>query len=351
MGNSGARLADIAARTGYSKNTVSLALRDSPRIPEATRLLIREAASALNYLPNHVAKSLTSRETKTIGLVLADITNPVLTETSRMIEKELAKLGYGTLFATSNNTRREEVAAIEMFRSRQVDGMLVYPARGDRNFDHLIALRRANFPVVLLTSGDNIGVDMVSVDERLGVYKAVRHFIDLGHRRIGTLDTNAAEGNHEKFDGYLQALASAGIGFDPELQVAPAGYGPSAGFWAMDMLMAAANRPTAVFVANDYIAVGAVRWCQRQGLRIPEDVALIGFDNLEMSEFLSTPLSSVSYEIDILTRLAIERLLKLIGTDGKLPDPRVTLVEPKLAIRDSSGSALVAAESSFPDAG
>ena len=340
MGNSGARLADIAARTGYSKNTVSLALRDSPRIPEATRDLIRTAARELNYLPNHVAKSLTSRETKTIGLVLADITNPILTETSRMIEKELAKLGYGTLFATSNNTRREEVAAIEMFRSRQVDGMLIYPARGDRNFEHLIKLRRANFPVVLLTCGEDIGVDMVGVDEKVGVYKAVRHFIDLGHRRIGTLDSNASEGNHEKFDGYVQALASAGIGFDPELQVSPAGYGPAAGYWAMDTLMAAANRPSAVFVANDYIAVGAVRWCQKHGLRVPEDVALIGFDNLEMSEFLSAPLSSVSYEIDILTRLAIERLLKLIAASGKLPSPRVTMIEPELAIRDSSGSAL-----------
>ena len=194
MGNSGARLADIAARTGYSKNTVSLALRDSPRIPEATRDLIRTAARELNYLPNHVAKSLTSRETKTIGLVLADITNPILTETSRMIEKELAKLGYGTLFATSNNTRREEVAAIEMFRSRQVDGMLIYPARGDRNFEHLIKLRRANFPVVLLTCGEDIGVDMVGVDEKVGVYKAVRHFIDLGHRRIAAVHGDLAGG-------------------------------------------------------------------------------------------------------------------------------------------------------------
>ncbi|MEF2070059.1 LacI family DNA-binding transcriptional regulator [Consotaella aegiceratis] len=338
MNKPGARLADIAERTGYSKNTVSLALRESPRIPEATRLLIRQAAHELNYLPNHIAKSLASRETKTVGLILADITNPILTETSKAIEKALAKLGYGTLFATSNNTLREEIAAVEMFRSRQVDGLLVYPARGHRDYRHLIDLRQANFPVVMLIPGEAIGVDMVSVDERLGAYKAVRHLIDLGHRRIGTLDGSNPGGNRQKFDGYLEALRQADIPFEPDWQVEPAGFTPAAGYWAMDTLMSTA-RPSAVFVANDYIAVGAVRWCQKRGLRIPEDVALIGFDNLEIGEFLGTPLSSVNYETDVLVRMAIERLLRLIKARGVLPEPRVTLVEPELVIRDSTGHA------------
>src|SRR3569833_1895986 len=116
------RLKDIADKTGFSTNTVLLALRQSPRIPQQTRDQNQRAATELNYLPNHIAKSLVSRETKTIGLVLTDINNPVLTHTAPAIELALAERGYGTLFATSNNTQSEEARASEMVRARQVDG-------------------------------------------------------------------------------------------------------------------------------------------------------------------------------------------------------------------------------------
>jgi LacI family transcriptional regulator len=150
------RLKDIANKTGFSTNTVSLALRESPRIPEETRSLIRSAARELNYLPNHVAQSLVSRETRTVGLVLTDIMNPTLTQTAQAIEIALGEEGYGTLFATSNNTLSEEIKVVDMFRSRQVDGILIYPAR-HQNFEHLRPLRRANFPVVLLIADPNAG--------------------------------------------------------------------------------------------------------------------------------------------------------------------------------------------------
>lgn len=330
-----ARLEDIAKATGFSKNTVSLALRESPRIPQTTRDAIQSVARALNYRPNHIAKSLTNRETKTIGLVLADITNPILTQTSQALEKALMARGYGTLFATSNNSLTEEIDAIEMFQARQVDGMLIYPTRGQRNYQHILRLRQANFPVVMLVPGQDAGIDMVSVDEKLGAYKAVRHLIDQGHTVIGTIDTNNPNGNREKFEGYCQALAEAGIAFRDEWQVDPINHTPSAGYWAMDTLMNGA-RPTAVFVANDYMALGALRWCQRNEISVPRDMALIGFDNLDISEFFATPLSSVNYEIELVTRMAVDRLMRLIGTAGPLPEPRVTLIEPELVLRDST---------------
>lgn len=338
---SAARLADIAARTGFSKNTVSLALRESLRIPQATREVIQRAASELNYLPNHAAKSLTNRETKTIGLVLADITNPILTETSKSIEKALALRGYGTLFATSNNTLVEEIEAIKMFRSRQVDGLLIYPTRGTRNYEHILELRRSGFPVVMLVPGGNEGVDMVCVDERLGAYRATRHLVDLGHTRIATIDGRSPDSQREKFVGYLQALEEGGLVFDETFQVEPVGFTPTSGYWAMDTLMSRAD-PTAVFVANDYIAMGVMRWCQRHGRRVPADIALIGFDNLEISEFLATPLSSVNYQIELVTRIAIDRLLGLIVAGYPLPEPRVTLIEPDLVVRESTGAAFPA---------
>ena len=222
MGKAIVRLKDIADKTGFSVNTVSLALRESPRIPAETRLLIREAAASLNYLPNYIAKSLVSRETKTIGLVLTDMTNPTLTHTAQAIELALAERGYGTLFATSNNVLEEEIRVVEMFRSRQVDGMLIYPC-SHRNIAHIRRVRDTNYPIVLLVGDPDAGIDAVCVDERRGAYKATRHLIDMGHSRIGIIDSANPLGNVEKREGYQRALAEAGLAYDPALAADPQG--------------------------------------------------------------------------------------------------------------------------------
>ena len=334
MGRPIVRLKDIADRTGFSVNTVSLALRDSPRIPEETRLVIRQAAEALNYLPNQIAKSLVSRETRTIGLVLTSITNPILTRVAQAIELRLAERGYLTLFATSNGDHQEEKKVIEMFRSRQVDGMLIYP-RGHRELDHIRRLRLAGYPVVLLVGDLDAGVDVVSMDARLGGYKASRHLIERGHRRIGLIDGGQQRGNLEKQQGYIRALAEAGIADDAALHAIPATHSVMAGYEAMAELMARGNGMTAVLAATDSMALGALRWTQRHGLRVPDDMAIVGFDNIEFAEHAATPISSVDYAVDRVTELAVDRLISLIRADG-LPEAEVTLIEPELVVRESS---------------
>jgi LacI family transcriptional regulator len=335
MGKGTVRLKDIADHTGFSTNTVSLALRDSPRIPIETRRLIREAATNLNYLPNFVAKSLVSRETKTIGLVLTDITNPTLTRTAQAIELALAERGYGTLFATSNNNLDEERKILELVRSRQVDGILIYPT-GHRKLDHIRILRKANLPVVLLVGDPDAGIDAVCVDERRGAYKATRHLIDIGHRRIGLINTLNPMGNLEKCEGYQHALKEAGIKFEPQLAVDPRGHSVVRGFLAMGELMARSNPPTALFAANDSLALGALRWCIKNKISVPGQVAIIGFDNIEYAEHAGVPLSTVNYPVEIVTELAVERLMMLIAEQGPLPTPRVTQIEPEVIIRDST---------------
>ena len=335
MGRPIIRLKDIADKTGFSVNTVSLALRGSPRIPVETSQRIQEAAAALNYMPNQVAKSLVSRETKTIGLVLTDITNPALTQTAQAIELALAERGYSTLFATSNNELEEEKRVISMFRSRQVDGMLIYP-RSHRELEHIRALRRANYPVVLLVADPDAGVDAVSVDERRGAYRAVRHLIDTGHSKIGIIDSSNPLGNREKPEGYMAALSEAGITPVPAYSSDPQGHSVIRGYWAMDRLMRLADRPTAVFAANDSLAIGALRWTQKNGMRVPRDVAIVGFDNIEFAEHAATPLTSVNYEIKLVTDLAVARLVELIGCKNGLPEPNVTLIDPELIVREST---------------
>ena len=335
MGKSIVRLKDIADKTGFSTNTVSLALRHSPRIPQQTRDIIQRAATELNYLPNYIAKSLVSRETKTIGLVLTDINNLTLTRTAQAIEIALAERGYGTLFATSNNTLSEEIRTIELFRSRQVDGMLIYPT-SHRQLDHIRPLRRANYPVVLLVGDPDAGIDAVCIDERRGAFKATRHLIDVGHRKIAIIDSSNPLGNLEKLQGYQQALREAGIDFDTGLWVDPHGHTAEKGYWAMDTLMSGKSRPSAVFCANDSLAIGALRWTQTHGVRVPDDVAIVGFDNIEFAEYAAVPLSSVHYAVEVVTRMAVDRLMRLISAGDTLPEPRVTQIDPDLVIREST---------------
>ena len=329
------RLRDIAAKTGFSTNTVSLALRDSPRIPVETKTIIRSTALELGYLPNHVAKSLVNRETHTIGLVLTDILNPTLTHTAQAVEIALAERGYSTLFATSNNTLEEEIKVVEMFRSRQVDGILIYPAR-HRELDHLRPLRRANYPIVLLIADPDAGIDGVSVNDRSGVSKATRYLIGLGHKRIGFLDASHPNGNDEKLEGYQQALAQSGIPFDAELVAATNGHYSRHGFYALDTLMNGPKRPTAVFADNDSLALGALHWCHKNGVRVPEDLAIMGYDTIAFTEFAAPPLSTVNYDVDGVSRMAVDRLMRLISAGEHLPEPRITMIDPELIIREST---------------
>jgi len=340
MGRPTIRLRDIAEKTGFSTNTVSLALRDSPRIPKQTRDLIRAAADELNYLPNQIAKSLVSRETRTIGLVLTDMTNTILTQTAQALEIALAARGYSTLFATSNNTLIEEIRVVEMFRSRQVDGMLIYPS-AHNELDHIRRLRRARYPVVLLVGDPDSGLDAVSVDDRNGAYKATRHLIDLGHKRIALLDSASHFGNAEKREGYQRALGEAGLDFDPALVVEPAGHAASLGYAATELVLAAnrANPPTALFAATDSLAIGALRWCHEHRIDVPGDLAIIGFDNTEYGEYAAVPLSTIDYAAELISAKAVDRLMQLIDARDHLPEPEVTLIDPALIIRQSTGPA------------
>lgn len=297
--------------------------------------MIRKAAVELNYLPNHIAKSLVNRQTMNIGLVLTEITNPILTATAQAIELLLAARGYGTLFATSNNNQADELRAVELFRSRQVDGMLIYPASA-HSLDHVRPLRRANFPVVMLTGDPDGTIDAVCVDNRRGAYKATRHLIESGHRHIAIIDGGARRDNPDKLDGYRQAHEERGIAVDPTLFIEPSENSLVGGYWAMDTLVNAGRHPTAVFAATDSLAIGALRWCQKHGFKVPDDIAIMGFDNTMHAEYAAVPLSSVNYDVDLVSRLAVERLMQLISAGDQLPEPRTTLIDPDLVIREST---------------
>lgn len=330
-----ARLKDIAQATGFSANTVSLALRGSPRLPEETRERILQAAERLNYFPNHIARSLVASSTRTIGLVMTDIMNPTLTLAARTIERELAQAGYAMMFAASDSSVENEKRAIGLFLSYQVDGMLIYPAN-HRECDHIKAVDEAGTPVLLLVNLPGSGLDTVTIDDQAGAYEAFRYLCGRGHRRIAMLDGGRHLGNFDKMHGALRAVGEAGLPADAIALFEPEGHSAAHGFAAMERIMGSNPRPTALFASTDSLAIGALHWCRENGIAVPGELAVVGYDNTEISRYGALPLTTVNYAADEISRIGVDRILKRIENPDAWGAPDVTLIEPDLIIRAST---------------
>ena len=329
------RLKDIAKKTGYSVNTVSLALRDSSRLSKQTRQQIQAVAKTLNYRPNQIAKSLVSRQSNIIGLIVTDIRNPLLTHVAQAVEKELASKKYGVLFGTSNDDVEIEKQVVEMFRARQVDGILAYP-KSQEDMEHLYSLRAEGFPIVSLVKDPLGKIDVVSVDDEVGAMLATDHLINQGHTKIGMVDTLWPMDKKDKYNGYKKSMQKHNLepmfGWNEHLE----SHTLARGHNAMDNIMSQDVKPTAIFAIIDNFALGVLRWAEKNNIKIPNDIALIGYDNIEYGEYASVPLSSMNYDVDLVSKLAVARLIELIGAGSNLPEPRTTLIEPQLVIRESS---------------
>ena len=335
MGRPRTRLRDIAEKTGYSANTVSLALRESPRIPEKTRELIRKVADELNYLPNRIAQSLVSQRSMTIGLILPDLTNPILMQVASEVSRVLAGQGYATMFATSHRSLADEKEVIAALRERQCDGILIFPVVHSQT-DHLARLRANLYPIVSFAPFTMGELDSVASDDEAGADAATTHLVGQGRTRIALIDAAAPHGNLGKRAGYLAALQRAGISPDPALIHEVPGAGVNRGLEAMEAFAARGVRPDAVLATNDSLALGAELWCQQNGLTVPGDVALAGFDNIEFARLSPVPVTSVAYPVEVIVAAAVEKLRELIDAADKFPPATHQLIRPELLIRASS---------------
>jgi LacI family transcriptional regulator, galactose operon repressor len=330
-----ATIKDIAVATGFSANTVSLALRGSDRLPEETRTRILMEAERLNYYPNRIARSLVHSATRTIGLILTDIMNPTLTLAARTIERELAAAGYAMMFAASDSNVDNEMGAMELFRSYQVDGMLVYPA-SHKQYQHIKAVSESGIPVLLLVDLPEAALDTVAVDDRLGAFKAFMHLFERGHRNIAMLDGGRSLGNTDKMQGAMRAVHEAGLRPDAISVFEPRGHSAAHGFAAMQDIMNCDLRPTALFASTDTLAIGALHWCRRNNIAIPEQMAVMGYDNTGFSEFGYRPLTTVNYAADEISRIGVDRILRRIENREITNGPEKRLIEPDLVVRETT---------------
>ncbi len=320
---------DIARVAGVSHTTVSRALRNSPLISLEVRENIQRLAGEMGYTPNLVAQSLKSQRTHTLGLVVTTIADPFLGRVVRGIEQAAQQAGMSVLFSLSYSDAEREMAAIETFQRRRVDGILVESARISAEYER--RLERVDVPTVLINQqAENPfnKLHTVSVDDYHGARQAVEHLLGLGHRAIGYLGAgNRPFSNRRRLEGYRDSLAQAGVLVHPDwVRIASSDHA----YHSDDvcdgqelLLPLLESGVSAVFCYNDMFAVGALTACRERGIPVPGRLSVIGFDDIELAQYVTPTLSSVHQPKFRLGELAVETLLALLrgqpGQDCLLP--------------------------------
>jgi len=333
------RLKDIAERAGVSVMTVSKALRDAPDVSATTKTRIKLLAQQLGYVPDSSAQGLRTRTTKLFGLAVSSLTNPVFSRVVLAIEERAHQLGYDLLLAHSLNIPEREEACLRRFMSRRVDGLFISPVyrmvTEARIFQELAA---RGVPTVVLGQTAPFCAQFVSVasDDLLGSYRAAQHLVKLGHKRIAFFSGPlAAPWSQERFEGYRRALREAGMEVDDKL-VFQAGQGIEDGAKTALQMVEENCGATAVQAVNDLVAVGCAQTLLKQGLKIPEDISVVGFGNILLSEYFRVPLTTVRQPKFRLGVAAMETMQDLL--QGRRAEAKRLAAE--LVIRASSGIAL-----------
>ncbi len=324
---------DVARLAGVSTATVSRLLNGTGQIAPATRLAIEAAVEELGYQPNRIAQSLATKSTRTIALLLPEITNPFYGALVAGIEQRTLELGYTMLLCTTEDDPAREERYLDLLRSKQVDGVLadglVLPP------ERIAEFVADGFPIVCLDRDvDSTAVPVVQVDNRLGGRLATEHLLELGHKRIahvaGTPGMRIVE---ERIEGYRETLRTAGLEPDPRL-LAVGGFDEEGGYEAGRSLFARPPYPTAVFAANDLSAVGVLEAVAESGRGVPDEVSVVGFDDLRLAAYTSPPLTTVHQPAREIGARATTLLLDLAR--GKKPRAIRLLLEPRLVVRRST---------------
>jgi DNA-binding LacI/PurR family transcriptional regulator len=331
---------DIARAADVSHSTVSRALSDSPLVSTNTKARIQLLAQEMGYSPDAQARSLVMGRTQTIGVVATTISDPFIAEVVQAIETTAHYHGYSVVLASSNAQPEREVAAVEMLRSKRVDGVIVTSSRvGALYQEHL---DRLGVPVVLVNShNEHVGpyTFSITVDNEHGGFLASDHLIQLGHRRIAYVASAADHSdNHQRLHGYRQALAAAGIAYEPELVIMGTGRA-GGGERALSKLLALASRPTAVFCYNDMTAVGLMHAARLAGVPLPGDLAVVGFDDIPFASYVHPALTTVAQPKPEMGRQAVE-MVKILATNGEPSGTGVSdiVIKGRLIVRESSGA-------------
>ncbi|MGC8963033.1 MAG: LacI family DNA-binding transcriptional regulator [Candidatus Bipolaricaulaceae bacterium] len=327
---------DVAARAGVSVATVSHVINGTRKVAPSTAERVCRAIEELGYQPNSLARGLRTRVTQVIGVLVSDITNPFFATLVRGVEDAARDAGYSVIICNSDEDPEKEDHYIRVLWQRRVDGLLIAPTQ-DGTSPAIQKLIKRKIPFVFVDrKAKGIEADAVLSDNVGGAYLATKHLIDRGHKKIGiVLGIPGATTTEERFAGYRQALKEAGILFSEEL-VVWGGYRMEGGRRAAGELLSLRDPPTAIFSTNNLMTVGVLQQLFARGIRVPDQVAVVGFDDLEWAEIASPSLTAVVQKPYTIGRTAADLLLKRLGGLGSVGQYQEVRIQVDLRIRSST---------------
>jgi LacI family transcriptional regulator len=330
---------DVARHSGVSPMTVSRVINESRRVSPETRRRVEAAIAELGYVPSRLARGLSRRKTGTIALIVPDVANPFFTLIVRGAEDVARRAGYRIILCDTRADLELERDVVEEMIAHRVEGIAIAPV-SDRSRAHLRRLAKFGVPFVLIDrTVPGVQADVVLGDSADGARRLVEHLLSLGHRRIGLIaESDDVSTARDRRRGYGEALERAGLPQDPEL-VALSTVDPQGGFVGMQQLLAREPRPTAVFTVNNLVALGAIEAVRAAGLEVPDDVALVCFDDIEYASRLYPFLTVMVQPAETFGTLAIQLLLERINGDGSGSERnRVVVLGAEFIVRKSCGA-------------
>jgi LacI family transcriptional regulator len=331
---------DVARKANVSHTTVSRALNNKSRIRNETKEKILAIARELSYRPDFIARSLVMRKTKTLGLVITNIANPFYTELAQGIEATARELGYNIIFCSTHSDLSTEKHHIDMLQSKGVDGIIFSSAHMDD--PNILGLTEEAFPIVLVNRRTyhptvREKVDYVGIDNILGGFLAVEHLIRLGHHRIGVIGGSSESSvGFERLEGGKKAMASYGLEAIGDYFL-EGDFLKGSGYRGGEEFLGMADPPSAVFATNDYMALGAYQAIIEGGQRVPEDIALVGFNDIEFTATKGVELTTIGQKKYRMGALAVKILVEKIEGGESKPPTKEIFLKPELIIRKTCG--------------
>lgn len=329
---------DVASRAGVSKSTVSNVVRGIPGVSESTRARVRAAIDELGYQPNILARHLVQQRTSMLGVLVGDLANPFFAEMAKSVERHAARRGYTAMFSNTEGDGESELAGVQTLLQHRVAGIVFLAFSGAaQTMEHI---QRAGVPVVFLSCSAEWG-DVVCADDVRGARMATGHLIELGHQRIAYVSIPELEDRSDlaRFDGYAETLGEAGVAEPIRVSWSPPSDHANVDGVdrALSDVFAGPDRATAAFGTNDVAAIALQEFADRVGLRVPEDLSIVGFDDVPMAGLARIGLTTIAQPRDELARLGIAAIADRISGAHEGP-PRTTLVEVQLVRRRSTAA-------------